>query len=112
MDVIPIIAIASSARDLEPVVELLRALPDGADQAFVVVQKVDPGRGHMPLNEALAQRVSRPVIVARDGVAPERGHIYVLRADLQLTIIKGLISLIPSTSVSLQPGDGLLTSVA
>jgi two-component system, chemotaxis family, CheB/CheR fusion protein len=112
MDAFPIVVVVSSARDLEPVVELLSALPRRVEQAFIIVQKLDPGRRHMPLDEALAQRVSQPVSVAQDGVLLERGHIYVMRAELQLTIIKGVIRAIAFTSASRQAGDRVLTSLA
>jgi two-component system CheB/CheR fusion protein len=112
METFPIVVVASSARDLEPVVELLSALPAGADPAFIIVQHLDPGRRYLPLNDVLAKRVSHPVVVARDGVKPERGHIYVMRANVELTIIDGHISVIPSTGSIQHPGDALLISLA
>lgn len=104
--------VASSARDLEPVVELLSALPANADQAFIIVQHLDAGRRYLPLHDVLAKRVSHPVAIARDGVRPERGHIYVMRANVELTIVDGLISMIPSTAAIQHPGDVLFTSLA
>jgi len=112
METFPIVVVASSARDLEPVVELLSALPARADQAFIIVQHLDPGRRYLPLNDVLAKRVSHPVAVAQDGVMPERGHIYVMRANVELTIIDGRISVIPSTESIQHPGDVLFTSLA
>ena len=112
METFPIVVVASSARDLEPVVELLSALPARADQAFIIVQHLEPGRRYIPLDDVLAKRVTHPVAVAQDGVMPERGHIYVMRADVELTIINGLISVIPSTAAVQHPGDVLFTSLA
>jgi two-component system CheB/CheR fusion protein len=112
LETFPIVVVASSARDLEAIVELLSALPAGADQAFIIVQHPDPGRRYVPLNDALALRVSHPVTVAQDGVRPERGRVYVMRADVEFTIIDGLISVIPATRALEHPGDVLLTSVA
>jgi two-component system, chemotaxis family, CheB/CheR fusion protein len=112
METFPIVVVASSARDLEPVVELLSALPAGADQAFIIVQHLDPGRRYIPLNDVLAKRVAHPVAVAQDGVRPERGHIYVMRANVELTIINGLISVLPATAAIQHPGDMLFTSLA
>ena len=43
---------------------------------------------------------------------PERGHIYVMRANVELTIIDGRISVIPSTGSIQHPGDVLFTSLA
>lgn len=112
METFPIVVVATSARDLEPVVELLSALPVRADQSFIIVQHLDPGRRYLPLNDVLAKRVSHPVTVAQDGVMPERGHIYVMRANVELTVIDGLISVIPSTGSIQHPGDALFTSLA
>ena len=112
METFPIVAVASSARDLEPVVEMLSALPARAQQAFIIVQHLEPGRRYLPLNDALAGRISHPVVVAQDGVMPKRGHVYVMRADVELTIINGLISVIPSIDALSHPGDKLLSSLA
>jgi chemotaxis response regulator CheB len=52
------------------------------------------------------------VAVAQDGVIPERGHIYVMRANVELTVIDGLISVIAATGSIQHPGDALFTSLA
>jgi two-component system, chemotaxis family, CheB/CheR fusion protein len=108
----PIVVIASSASDLEAVVELLSALPAEVEQAFIVVQHLDPGRRYLPLHDVLARRVGHPVIVAQDGVTPEQGHIYVMRADVELTVINGLIGVSRGNGAPRHPGDKLLTSLA
>ncbi len=108
----PIVVVASSARDLEPVVELLAALPTEAPLAFIIVQHLEPGRRYFPLDEALARRVSQPVVVAHAGVMPEPGHVYVMRANVELTIVDGLLSVTPGTNGVRCPGDVLFTSVA
>jgi hypothetical protein len=36
MDTFPLVVVASSAGDLEPIVELLSALPARGDQAFII----------------------------------------------------------------------------
>jgi two-component system CheB/CheR fusion protein len=112
MQAAPIVVVASSAQDLEAIVELLSALPVNGHYAVVIVQHRDEGRRSVPLNDALAARVSHPVLVAKAGVRPESGHIYVMRADAELTIINGLISVIPGTDTLRNPGDRLLTSLA
>jgi two-component system CheB/CheR fusion protein len=112
METFPIVVVASSARDLEPVVELLSALPVRADLALIIVQHLDPGRRYVPLNDFLAMRVRHPVAIAQDGVRPERGHIYVMRANVEVTIIGGVISVIPATGEVQHPGDVLFTSLA
>jgi two-component system, chemotaxis family, CheB/CheR fusion protein len=107
----PIVAIASSAGDLEAVSELLAALPAPCGAAFVIAQHLDSGR-EMLLAGALAKRTVFPVSHAQDGVMPERDHVYVMRANTTLTITGGHFSVIPAASGPYRPGDTLFTSLA
>lgn len=107
-----IIAVASSAGDLEAISELLSALPVTCDEAFVIVQHLDPARREVSLSEALEKRINLPVVVARDGVVPERGHVYVMRANAALTINGGRIRVSPGVDGLQGPGDILFTSLA
>jgi two-component system, chemotaxis family, CheB/CheR fusion protein len=112
MEPFRIVAVASWAGDLEPVAELLSSLPAACGEALVVVQLFEPGRRDMPLDGALAKRTSHPVVLARDGVVPERGHIYVTRADVALTIVGGRFSVTPVAGALQGPADALFTSLA
>ena len=112
METFPIVVVASSAGDLEPIVELLSACPPRGDQAFIIVQHPDSDRRYIPLNDALAKRVSQTVALAQDGVLPKRGHVYVLRSDVEVTIIDGLISVVPATRAPHHPADLLFASLA
>jgi len=112
MQLFSIVAVASSAGDLEAVAELLSALPPTWDEAFVIVQHFDPRRRNIPLDDALAKRTSHPVVLAHDGVVPEPGRIYVTRVNVTLTISDGRISVAPGASASQGPADALLTSLA
>ena len=112
MDPFPIVAVASSTGDLEAVVELLSALPATCSEAFVIVQHFDPGRRDIPLDDALAKRTSHPVVPAQDGVVPERGHVYVTRTNVALTIIGGRIRVNSVAGVLQGPADALFTSLA
>jgi two-component system CheB/CheR fusion protein len=107
----PIVAVASSAGDLEAVSEFLSALRAASGAAFVIVQHLDPGR-EMLLVGALAKRTLFPVIRAQDGVVPELDHVYVLRANTTLTITGGRFSVTPGASALHHPGDTLFTSLA
>src|SRR5690349_17427458 len=49
MDRSLIVAVASSAGDLEAISELLSAMPAVCPEAFVIVQHLDPGRRDVPL---------------------------------------------------------------
>jgi two-component system, chemotaxis family, CheB/CheR fusion protein len=111
MNPFPIVAVDSSAGDLA-VVELLSALPARWDEVFIIVQHFDPGRCDMLLHDALARATSHPVLVAHDGVEPQRGCIYVMRANVALSILGGRIRLSPGASASQGPGDTLFTSLA
>lgn len=107
----PIVAVASSARDLEAVSELLSALPAASGAAFVIVQHLDSGR-EMLLAGALARRTMFPVIHAQDGVMPERDHVYVMSANTTLTITGGRFTVTPGVTGLHHPGDTLFTSLA
>jgi two-component system CheB/CheR fusion protein len=112
MNPVPIVAVASSAGDLGAVVELLSALPATWGEVFIIVQHFDPGRRDLLLHDALAKATGHPVLLAHDGVVPERGYIYVMRANVALTIIGGRISVSPGASALQGPGDTLFISLA
>jgi two-component system CheB/CheR fusion protein len=107
----PIVAVASSAGDLEAVSELLSALPAASGAAFVIAQHLDSGR-EMALAATLGKRTMFPVIHAQDGVIPERDHVYLMRANTTLTITGGRFSVTPVASGVHRPGDTLFTSLA
>jgi two-component system, chemotaxis family, CheB/CheR fusion protein len=111
MDRSPIVAVASSAGDLEAVSELLSALPAGCGAALIIVQHLDSGR-EMLLAGALVKRTILPVIHADDGVVPEQDHVYVIRANTTLTISGGRIRVTPNAGGLHYPGDILFTSLA
>jgi two-component system CheB/CheR fusion protein len=106
-----VVAVASSAGDLEAVSELLSALPAVSGAAFVIVQHLGSGR-EMLLAEALARRTMFPVVHPQDGLMPERDHVYVMRANTTLTIAGGRLRVTPGASGLDRPGDTLFTSLA
>jgi two-component system, chemotaxis family, CheB/CheR fusion protein len=107
----PIVAVASSARDLEAVSELLAALPDACGAVFVVAQHLD-SRREAVLAETLAKRTSLRVSYARDGVIPEPDRVYLIPAGSTATVTAGHIRVTPGASALHHPGDTLLTSLA
>lgn len=112
MDTSPIVvAVASSAGDLEAVCELLAALPAECGAALIIVQHLDSGRERL-LFEALGERTIRPVMHAYDGAVVEQGHVYVITAKTTLTITDGRIRVTPNPSGLHHPGDILFTSLA
>src|SRR5438094_3847558 len=80
MDTSPIVAVASSAGDLEAVSELLSALPAECRAAFIIVQHLDSDRERL-LFAALGKRTILPVIHAHDGAVVEQDHVYVITAN-------------------------------
>jgi two-component system CheB/CheR fusion protein len=112
MDISPIVvAVASSAGDLEAVSELLSALPAECDAAFVIVQHLDPARERL-LFDALSRRTVLAVMRAHDGVVAEQRHVYVMTANTTLTITGGRIGVTPTPSGLHHPADILFASLA
>jgi two-component system, chemotaxis family, CheB/CheR fusion protein len=112
MDTSPfVVAVASSAGDLEAVSELLSALPAECGAALIIVQHLDSGRERL-LFEALGKRTILPVIHAHDGAAVEQGHVYVITAKTTLTMSNGRIRVTPNPGGLHHPGDILFTSLA
>ena len=111
MDTSPIVAVASSADDLEAVSELLSALPADYSAAFIVVQHLTSGRERL-LAEALAKRTILPVMLAHDGVAAEQDHVYLIPANNTLTMAGRRIRVTPNAGKLHHPGDALFTSLA
>jgi two-component system CheB/CheR fusion protein len=106
-----VVAVASSAGDLEPVCELLSALPAACGAAFIIVQHLDSGRERL-LFEALGQRTGLPVVRAHDGVVAEQDHVYVITANTTLTMTGGRIRVTAEADGLHRPGDILFTSLA
>jgi len=111
MDTSPIVAVASSADDLEAVSELLSALPADYSAAFIVVQHLNAGRERL-LAEALAKRTILPVMLAHDGVVAEQDHVYLIPANSTLTMTGRRIRVTPNAGKLHHPGDILFTSLA
>src|ERR1700730_13315654 len=111
MDASPIVAVASSADDLEAVSELLSALPAECSATFIVVQRLNSGREKL-LAEALAKRTIRPVMYARDGVVPEPDHVFLIPANTALTITGRRIRVTPDASELHHAGDILFASLS
>jgi two-component system CheB/CheR fusion protein len=111
MDTSTIVAVASSAGDLEAVCELLSALPGECGAAFIIVQHLDSGRERL-LFEALGGRTILPVIHAHDGLVVEQRHVYVITANTTLTMSGGRIHVTPNPGGLHHPGDVLFTSLA
>jgi two-component system CheB/CheR fusion protein len=86
----PIVAIGASAGGLDALEKFIAPVPADAPQAFVVIQHMDPT--HRPMLVELLQRHSNlPVAEATDGTVVEPGHVYVIPADRELSILNGVL---------------------
>jgi two-component system CheB/CheR fusion protein len=108
---VTIIAVASSAGDLDAVSELLFALPDECGAAIVVVQHLDAGRTKS-LAAIIAGQSRVAVTPAHDGAEPERNHVYLLPGNATLGVPGGRICVTKESSPIDYPGDALFTSLA
>ena len=106
-----VVAVASSAGDLEAISELLSALPAECGAAFVIVQHLDAGRERL-LFETLRQRTILPVLRAQDGVVAEPRHVYIITANTSLTTTGGRIRVTPEAGGLDHAGDILFASLA
>ena len=86
--VIPVVGIGASAGGLEVFKLLLADLPADTGLAIVFIQHLDP-KHHSMLAEILARATTMPVSDAADGMPVEANHVYVIPANVDLTIASG-----------------------
>jgi len=108
-----IVGIGASAGGLEPIAELLGALPATTGMAYIVVQHLDP-RHESLLSEILAKKTTIPVSVALSGETVQPDHVYVIPPDVTLTVLDGRIALNPRPNAPERslPVDALFASLA
>ena len=80
-----IVGIGASAGGLEALQQFVRTLPQTHQFAIVIVQHLDPDHESL-MQELLRKQTATPVVVARDGMAVEPGHIYLIAPGESLTI--------------------------
>jgi two-component system CheB/CheR fusion protein len=80
-----IVGIGASAGGLESLEQLFAALPGDTTLAFVVVQHLSPDFKSM-MDELIGRHTTMPVVVARDGLLVEAGHVYVLPPRKEMII--------------------------
>jgi two-component system, chemotaxis family, CheB/CheR fusion protein len=110
---VPVAGIGASAGGLEVFKLLLADLPADTGLAIVFIQHLDP-KHHSMLAEILARATAMPVREAADGMPVEANHVYVIPANVDLTIAYGTLRLVPRTQTpgSHMPIDRFLRSVA
>ncbi|HEX6296462.1 MAG TPA: chemotaxis protein CheB [Burkholderiales bacterium] len=82
---IPVVGIGASAGGLEPIGELLEALPVQTGMAFLVVQHLDPARASM-LAEILGKKTSMPVVEVKAGMSIAPDHAYIIPPNTLLSL--------------------------
>ena len=110
---IPVAGIGASAGGLEVFKRLLGLLPVDTGFAIVFVQHLDPNHRSM-LAEILARATSMRVSEAADGMAVEANQVYVIPANVNLTLSGGVLNLSPRTQAlgSHMPIDRFFRSLA
>jgi len=75
----------ASAGGLEAFESFFSHMPADAGVAFVLIQHLDPAHDTL-MPELLSRHTKMPIAQARDGIAVERNHIYVIPPNATLTI--------------------------
>jgi two-component system CheB/CheR fusion protein len=86
----PIVGIGASGGGLGALLQLLEQMPDAPDMAFLVI--LQPAPGHPDSPAEILQRATRMPVVevnARVQIAP--GHVYVIGASQQMSMMNGLL---------------------
>ena len=110
---VPVVAIGASAGGLDVFKLLLADLPADTGLAIVFIQHLDPNH-HSMLAEILSRATAIPVSEVTDGTRVEADHVYVMPANVDMTIAAGELKLVPRTRApgAHMPIDLFLRSVA
>ncbi|MGA8260505.1 MAG: chemotaxis protein CheB [Arenicellales bacterium] len=90
----PIVGIGASAGGMEAFSQMLRRLSADTGMAFVFVQHLHPGY-ESALVEILSRETSMPVLEAKDDMAAQPDHVYVIPPGAYLGIQHGVLKLLP-----------------
>ncbi|MFP3944458.1 MAG: chemotaxis protein CheB [Alphaproteobacteria bacterium] len=109
----PVVALGASAGGLEALTRFLEAMPPDSGMAFVLIQHLDPEHQSM-MAELLGTHTAMTVAAARDGMAVEPGHVYVIPPKAVLTIRDRKLRLEPQRERALgrMPIDAFFRSLA
>ena len=109
----PIVAIGASAGGLEPILQLLGALPANTGAAYVILQHL-PATHESLMPELIQARTAMKVTEAKDKMPAEPDQVYVIPPDGAATLSDGHFVLVPrgKTKISLHTIDDFLNSLA
>jgi two-component system CheB/CheR fusion protein len=90
----PVVGVGGSAGGMEAFSRILENLPPDPGMAFVLVLHLDPH--HQSLVTSILSQVSKmPVAEARDNLAIEVNHVYVIPPNVTMTLTDGHLRLLP-----------------
>ena len=107
----PIVGVGASAGGLQALSELLANLPVKTGMAFVLVQHLDPTHPSQ-LTDLMSRVTKMPVVEARDGMAVEPDHVYVIPPNANLATLDGVLSVSPRVRGHHTPIDFFLQSLS
>ncbi|HEX4205819.1 MAG TPA: chemotaxis protein CheB [Ktedonobacteraceae bacterium] len=90
----PVVGLGASAGGLEAFRDVLRSLPGDTGMAYVCVQHLEPTHASM-LPVLLARVTQMEVHEAREGMAIEANHVYVIPSNADLLLEQGELKLRP-----------------
>ncbi|MDP8932704.1 MAG: ATPase, partial [Cyanobacteriota bacterium] len=93
-ELFPVVGIGASAGGLEAFTELLSHLPSDTGMAFVIIQHMLPTQESL-LSEILARSTRMPVHEVTDGIPIAPNQVYVIPANVSMTIDRGVLKLTP-----------------
>jgi two-component system CheB/CheR fusion protein len=93
-----IVGVGASAGGLEAFTRLLQALPTNTGMGLVLIQHLDP-KSDSILTQILSQKTKLPVKEAKDGLAVEPDHVYIMPPNRNMTISGGVLGLSPRTDI-------------
>lgn len=109
----PIVAVGASAGGIEALEGLFRGMPADTGMAFIIVTHLPPGRESL-LTEVVSRFTDMPVKAVQDGDMIEPDHLFVVPADVVVTVNGGSVR-VRATGASHRernPIDALFGSLA
>lgn len=107
----PIIGIGASAGGLEAFTQLLKHLPLNTGMAFVLVQHLSSEHESM-LSDILSRSTKIPINEVQDGMQVKPDHVYVIPANMNMTVLNRVLNLRPRVSELHMPIDTFFISLA
>ena len=111
LNAFPIVGVGASAGGLEALSALLAHLPVKTGMAFVLIQHLDPTHPSQ-LTDLMSRVTKMPVSEARDGMAIEPDHVYIIPPNANLATLDGVLSVTPRIRDHHSPIDFFFQSLS